>query len=378
MNAAIIDIGSGSVALALVELEKNKAPKIKFSRRYDFRMDSDLNLDRIVSQTLTGLTGLILELQNSGFNPPEKIFCFLSSHLIASQTRIIKANFNQPRKIDQLMIDELIKGDLDKFKIDNGGTLGDKNTIIIEKKIMRVRLNGYEVSKFKNKNATAIEISMLLTLTSVKIFDQIKELIIGAFHNKELEAHSFSLALFTVIRDLWEADRDFIFMDIGSEITDICLTRGAALESSTSFPVGKNSLIRSMIDQTNTNQKVVESMLNNYAADPLDSRIRRYVKDNLNQAGRRWMDLIYSAMSKLDGQSKLPADLILLADRDSSAIFEELIGQIKLSNLTILNKEPNLKKLSGDELRKFCENKSGASDDIFLSILSIYVSKLLN
>ncbi len=365
MIVAIIDIGSGSIGLALVLLEKGKAPTLKFSTRKDFKMEKTLDSRRLISQTLETLALSISEMQRAGQGVPSGIFCFLSSHLIASQTRVVSLNLKETERIDEFTINNIVSGELEKFKFEHSGQLKSSSEIVIEQKIMSVKLNGYKVSNFKNRLASEVEVSVFFTLASSKILNDIKSLIMDSFHTDQIEFHSFPFAYFSILRDLFKSEQNFIFIDIGSEITDVCLVKDEVFGKTVSFPMGKNGVIRYIINKTGNDEEIVRSMIRNDTNDTAS-------------AGADWLNTTKLILEKLSLEEKLPEKIFILADKDVSNIFKNFITSVQLSGVTILNKEPEVRELTSADLNKFCDNKSGSIDDPFLMISTIFVNKLLN
>ena len=367
MIIAIIDIGSGSIGLALVVLEKDKVPTLKFSLRREMRFQNTLAPEMLLSQTLKILSSIIIDMQKKLPDAPSGVFCFLSPHLIASQTRTIKINFTEPTAIDESVINNVVGKEIEKFKTE----------ALIEQKIMSVKLNGYEVSNL-NKIAAEAEISVFFTLTSEKILDNIKDTISASFHNRQIEFHSFPFAYFSVLRDIFKIDSDFVCMDIGSEITDISLIKGGILERSTSFPFGKNEITRSLIDKTSVDRSLAGSMIKNYTEGIVEQGIRSELGKEISTAGSRWLDAAKSAIRQISAEGKLPGKFFILADKDVSSVFNNIIGSISLVDKVILNKEPEIIELTGADLNKFYNSNGSSTYDPFLTMEAIFVNKLLN
>lgn len=378
MNGAIFDIGSGSVGLANILIEKGKIPTLKFKTRYNLPIEKKPYPKNILHNTAEALRQSIGEMQKKTGDAPVRSFCFLGPHLVASQTRVIRVNFSESKKISATMVDELVEKEMNFFKNEHLKQSGLDQEIFLEKKVMKIRLNGYEVSNYKDKVATELEISVFLTLSGTNVTDLVKSVIGDSLHNNQIEFHSFSFAYFSVIRDILESNEDFLFIDIGSEITDICVTKEGQFVKSVSFPGGKNEIIRYMSKEKMMDEANVISSLRNYSSKVFEEKTKIQIEKEIDLAGTNWLNNIRSVLGGLSLEDKLPQKFFILADDDISAVFKRLMVSTHLSEIMILNKEPEINTLTGADLRKFCDNKSGTIDDPFLMIPTIFVNRLLN
>lgn len=378
MTGVIIDIGSGSIGLATVLLEKGRVPTLIYSSRKDFKVERNLNPRILLTNTVEILRSSIAEMQKKGVDNPSDIFCFLSPHLVASETRTINIKFDKTTKISEAMINDLVEKELGQSGSIAMRVVGDNSQIMFEKKIMGVRLNGYETASVNNKFANTVEIAVFSTISSKNILDSIKNVVINSFHHTQVEFHSFPFAYFNALRDIFKSEQDFVFMDIGSEITDISLVKDGVFIKSTTFPHGKNRLLRQLVDKTKKDESIVKSMLANYIENAIVERQKTDFSLILSSVGAEWAETVKSILNEMSNETKLPGNLFILVDNDVEDIFRGFISSMHISEITVLNKEPEWKFLTSVELNKFCENRSGEQNDPFLIISAIFVNKLLN
>ncbi|MDO8493516.1 MAG: hypothetical protein Q7S19_03175 [bacterium] len=348
MNVAIIDIGSGSVGLAGVLLEKDKVPILKFSKRIELTLQEKLDPERLLQESFTAIERVIADMQKGMALAPSSVFCFLSPHLIVSQARNIILNFDKSSTVNSLVINDAVNRELKRFSAGN-----NSGEVVIEHKIMGVKLNGYETTNLKDRIANRLEISIFFTLAPADILNKIKKQISSSFHNEQVEFHSFSIAHFAILRDIFRAEQNFAFIDIGSEITDVSLVREGVIEKTTSFPLGKNTFIRSIMNKMQVSAPVALSIIKKGG--------------DLVSVSEEWITAIRGAIDSNNFEGKVREKIFILTDKDFSG-----------ATSAILNQQLEIKELTSTDLNKFCQNYSGAVDDPFLMVASIFVNKLLN
>ncbi len=368
---AVIDVGSSSVGGALVNIQENTKPKIVFAIRKSFKALKDPKPDILLDVTTKTAAAVLEEVFNSKLGRPENVHFFLSSHLYLSQTRYIKLSKQMPITVDDRTIQQLVKTDLDNFNKEQLG-LSNKligaDNLIVEKKVQQISLNGYPTSKPYGQKATEITIAIYLGISNKKLIDTLRLLAFNAFHEIKTEFHSFSFSSFSVIRDTLLHGDNFVFGDIGGEITELLICRDGVLEETTSFPFGKNTLLRMFDDK---------SVFNLYHGDKLDSKTKEKMSKLLNANGPKFKNFLQDAFQKLSKERLLPQPFFIVVDEEVSSVFNDYIKDTRLVDFTKLGKPPYVLTLSSKQLEKFCNSKSVLfGKDVFLTILGIFVDKI--
>ena len=96
MYVLVVDIGSGSVGLALTLITRGAAPVVQFAIRQELPLQKKPNASRLLYMTIKVLRALVLQYQIGCHPNPSEIHCYRSSHLAISQTRVIKLQFDEP------------------------------------------------------------------------------------------------------------------------------------------------------------------------------------------------------------------------------------------------------------------------------------------
>ncbi|MEK7066744.1 MAG: hypothetical protein AAB965_04220, partial [Patescibacteria group bacterium] len=238
MNAVLLDIGSGSVGFSLVEFREGDVPIIKFTAREEFNLGEFLYTEKIVPQTFLVIERLKERMDRVTPVRSEEVHCFLASHLVMSQANTGRAVFDQPETITEEIIHDIARSGLNY-------SLLVPNMEKIEEKIMQVRLNGYETAEPVGHTAKEVEATSFVSLVEKDFLQASKYLLQSLFPDQPIKYHSFAFSSYGVIREILdETDDEFAFIDVGSEITEVGISRDGSLEKTISFPHGRSSLIR--------------------------------------------------------------------------------------------------------------------------------------
>ncbi|MBI3633131.1 MAG: hypothetical protein HY226_02460 [Candidatus Vogelbacteria bacterium] len=375
MHVLVVDIGSGSAGLALVFLKKGSAPTIKYSIRQDIPFQKVPSAGRLLYLTLKSLRALVLQYQRDGNPNPDKIDCYLSSHLLISQTRIVKLQFDTPRRINRSLIDSMINGELVLFKSENA-TKYKERSVVVDNKLMSVKLNGYNVDDIDSRSVKELELAVFFTLVSESIDIAIRHTIADCFHHANLETHSFLFSSFSVYRDLFKENKDFVFIDIGGEVTDISLVKDGILESSSSFSSGKNNLIRQVTKRFGDERLLADSVLNIYSEGGMNERFKELLRPVFDDFGREWSNKLKFAIDKLASNKRLPDIFYILSDADVAALFQTMLASTDLSGKLLLNKSPDIKTIINKDFERFYLHGNNVVSDVFLTMGALFSNKI--
>ena len=376
---AVVDIGSGSVGVALVELSRGTVPSILFSIRQDLGIQKKFNPKSLLFSTITSLSAVIKEMQKTIIIRPKEIHIFLSPHLLISQTRIIKAQYGDNVPITSSLISNLLKNERDVYLNDIHSMGQDESKRIpIEERVIKITLNGYEVQNAGGKYAKDLELSVYYSFSSQEIIESIKHTVEHSVNDPIIIFHSFAFSYFNGLRDSLNSINDFIACDIGSEITDFYLIKDGVLEQSVSFPIGKSYLYRSLHFNTETSDQLFSSELQLLNQGKLNLTTGGKLARHFHDAGGVWKEEVKKIIQNLAKTTTIPETLFLLSDDDVAPIFYELMSKSEFSKYSSLNIQPSIKTLSSADFANFCDNKSAYVCDPFIMISAIFLNKIFN
>jgi cell division ATPase FtsA len=166
---------------------------------------------------------------------------------------------------------EFEKEAIDSFDVN----VSDSTPYVLERKITQVFLNGYETSNPYFKKSKTADLSIYLSLSPQEPVKLVQNAIHNYFGVKKVDFHSFPFVTYNAIRDNFSDEDSFVFMDVASEVTDIILVRNNSIVKIVSFPIGKNLLIRNVMDMMGITAEVALSYLKMYAEKTSDVSLRK-------------------------------------------------------------------------------------------------------
>ncbi|MFA5987855.1 MAG: cell division protein FtsA [Candidatus Paceibacterota bacterium] len=374
----VVDVGSSSVGASLVVIDKKDAPRIVVSAREDMPFRKKLDHEDLISNTFKTIENVLSQVtrQASGELYPRSVHVFLASHLFLPSLRRLHIQKDVPFYVTKNFVDELIKIDVEKYKTEIfEKSLEEKknDNVVFESKIPRICLNGYRTQNPYDKYAHDLDITAYIGMASRDFISGIST-VVGKFYAGIVPiVHSFPFVGFNVVSDTLLHDNNFVFIDIGGELTEVVVCRENSISGLFSFPVGKNSLIRAISERFSVGKAQALSLVRMYTEKQANSASDQKILAAMEDTRLKFTDNLKKALGVLSDKRLLPQAFYLVADDDVSPVFVEYLKSDKFGEFLALNKEPFSMVIPSKFMEKFCHGQAG---DVFMTIEAIFVDKL--
>ncbi len=377
--ALVFDVGSSSVGGALFEVQKLGIPKIILSVREPIIFEGKVDIDRFLSLTLKSLEIVAGRIFKTSIQKPSKIFCVLSSPWYASQTRTIKLGKNTPFLFTQKLADNLIQKEISLFEEENLSKFSHTGNKVqlIEFKNMKTMLNGYATSDPINKKAKKVEMIIFVSMSGDKILKKIKETISKHFNFKDIKFSSFAMASFTVARDMFIHQENFLLVDIAGEVTDISMINKNVLSNSISYPLGRNFMIRKVSDSLGCTLDEARSFVSLYKDGHASEAMEKKLGPIISKLKTQWLQGFQESLVKLSDDISVPATIFITVDQELKDFFGDIIKTEQFNQYTLTESEFRIIFLDNQTLHSITAFKDNTVRDPFLIVESIYINRFI-
>ena len=383
----IIDIGSGSIVVAVVSVcsDPNIVPEILYTNRKEIKYYGGLNSRRFLFSMINAFEEALTDLQKNFISISKNIInikethCFFSSLWHISQTRVLTNENGKDTKIIKSLINRIVEKE---SKIFETSTLkGDINISaediqIIEKKIMQIKLNGYETSEPYSKMAKTLEINFFISAVSKKVIKILEESFFRFFNNKIIQYHTFINTAFVTLRDINPTINDYLFLDISGEITEIAIIKNGVLFDSISFPFGKNSIVRKLSEDLGTNKEEAISRASLYKSNDSIKIANSKISKIIENLMKEWHKLFDISIKQLLSNIALPQGIFFMSDDDVSQLVGDFIKLYKFDNIDTFEKLVNVKFIDNEIFEEYVKYNNQGEKDQFLSLETIFLKKM--
>ena len=378
---AVIDLGSASVGGMLIKKTAKSGQEIITSTRVPINFLMDVDFQAFWRCAVNSLNKVMSQLLKDYPKGPDKVLCAFSHLWVISQTRVIKVKKNEKFKIDKNFLDKIIENEIKTFKIQGQTQIASlkENVELVEYKIMRTSLNGYNVENPFDKWTKRFSAYVHMSLIDNSIKKTLQESFLKNFGDVTIEFRTMPFIIFSILKNLDKIDEGFLFLDIGGETSDISLVRRNVLEETISFPRGKNFLIRKVASAFKTFVDDAISILNSYQNNQISPAILEKLIPIIEFAKKEWNDYLEKTMQELSRELPLPKKILVVSN---TSVFEEFVQGVKnesLAKFTILSKPFELERISAEALKDhfIFKRNINVDNDVFLMLESIFADKFL-
>ena len=375
--ALVFDIGSSSVAGALFYMQKSGVPKIIFSIREPIKLENQINFEKFLNLTIKSLDVIVNKICMQKLGAPKKIFCVLSSPWYASQTRIIKLGKNTSFIFNSKLADSLTQKEITLFEEEHlKKYLNNKEKIRpIELKNMKTLLNGYATPNPLNQKTKELEMTLFLSMSPEEVLSKIEESIGKHFYRGNIKFSSFAMASFSVARDMFVHQENFLLVDIGGEVTDISMVKKDILRTSISFPMGRNYMIRGVASALGCTLDEAKSYISLYKDEHMAKPNEKKFGPVVGKLKTEWLKKFQESLVNLSNDISIPATIFITVDQDFVQFFTELIKTEQFNQYTLTEAKFRIIFLGTQALHGIAIFQENIIRDSFLIIESIYINR---
>lgn len=377
----VCDIGNRTIGVALVEyVFGEKTPNVIFSERIsspDKQVKSLDNTIAIFSKDFNVLLSNVLKSCILNNIKPSRVSCFYSSPWFVSQTHILKIQQAEPvvfcESIIKKMLEEAEKNFLSEDSTKTN-SLSTKDLKIIERKITRIKLNGYQTHNPIGKKANTIEAALFLSALPETLISLIEDLIDRLWHRIKIEHHTFPLASFAMLRNEFNTYGSFLIVNIADNVTDISLINDEMLLDTFSFPIGKRNIIESIENACALDYELASSILSMYVKNEIHSdHLERFTK-TMESIKKDWTTHFESACNVLTKERPIPEAVYLITDQKILSFFELIIKNCGLGGYTTIDKDLRVYPVLKNIFDKYINYSSSINKDFFLETEVLYIN----
>jgi len=360
----VLDIGSASVGVALIEVKANsKKPTLHSTVRVPVALSEKPTFDVFLPKIIGFLEkALLLKLKKKKVASIKNAYCFYASPWYDANTNKVQIHKSYPVEITKHFIENILSDEKKNFL---EGVSSDED-YFTEQKVIDVRLNGYKTNAPIGKKAMDIDMSVFLSAIPKRVVDSVEKMIEKHLHVKHIYHHSFPLASYSSLIDIFPLENTFAVIDVTGEITDMYFVRDDVLKTIHSFPSGRNLLIRKVAEAFDVSVELAVSYLDLYFSGDAEEKFNNQMEAATKSVKEEWDIYCKNGMGEICGDEPIPDKVFLMIDDDVRSMFKK-IAESQIANIVSLDKET---------LKEFCECKNVVDTDPFLILESLFVHKM--
>jgi hypothetical protein len=326
---AIVDIHSGSVGMAIVDLGasmpqpplyahreylKIAATKTKGERELGALKEALLEASRQFKDT-----GLKMLRAQYAYARIEEVLFAYGVPWAHTATRFIKVEDPVPFVVSREQIGKLVAEaeTKDEAELEDSE---DLKVALIERAVIHTALNGYLTEMPHGKEATELSlahISGLVPKNILALADGIEDTLVPHAIRRD---HTLGIALFSVVRDLYPDVAQGLLINISAEATELAVMQDEVLIESTTVPCGAHTFLRQIADALGTIPEEAAMHLREYGKGT-SAKVSKIIA----AAAAAYTACLEEALAHLKTKYVLPHTVFLLANQDLDTFFGDVI-----------------------------------------------------
>jgi hypothetical protein len=266
-----------------------------------------------------------------------RIMCVFSSPWDVATTRSLHFRFEHPFVITPAFLNDVISYEGKNFinavskEADASKAPTEKRHVLAERDILRTAVNGYPVRYPVGRQADDFEMTLFLSALPQALFRSVEKICEKQFPGAGVELYSATGVYFNVLHQLYPAEKSFIITHIGGETTDVSVVKDNAITETISFPLGRNFVIRRLLDEiSGITPSVALSMINVHQNGDAAPRMSQKLHNVLSQVESDWVGLFADSMQDFAKDFFLPTRVFVLSGDNAAPSFANLITNHKL------------------------------------------------
>lgn len=367
---AIVDVGSGSVGVAIVVSDPlEKGPIIIWTHRENISRRDHANLDVVEKDITTALVNAVLELGSNGTKALRKhdskaavkfVQVAISAPWSFTVSRTVTLAHEESFTVNQSILEELAEKASKEATEELQASEELKSAVtLISSTTTNIELNGYSVRNPFTTPTKKVIVSQLIGLGQNKIVATLEEVLEKVLPGCDTKIDTFMFLYFQALRSLATNISEVCLMDVTAEGTEIGIIRDSILRYTTHIPSGTRTFARKFGDATKTTVSEGLSYMTSSASNVSVSLTPTH-KENIEILEKEYETNLEELFTLTGDALSIPKTIFLHAPEEMEGWLEERISNAAKK---ILGRKPNIHLITS----KYLQNEVISDSALLLS-----------
>jgi hypothetical protein len=357
----IIDVGSGSVLVAIVASDQQKNhPDIIWSKREYTLLRKAESLEDSAKSIMTSLINAFMLLdsegrkvffEKTGLRKIPTVQVTIAAPWSYTVTKTINYQNEEPFEVTDTLIEELLRTAQQKVteELRENERVHELGLSIIARTVIDILGNGYSIIVTGKQKAVSLKVIEATAVAQKYLVDAIADAKGKIVPSADLFQFSFMLAFFYTMQDLLSDVKEYCLVDVTYEATEIGVVRDGILNYCTHIPYGSLSFARDLSEILSVT--IEEAM--SYLESPDTSEILAKYSDRQREAYtevvRKYQDKLVELFSETGDSLTIPKTIFLHSNLYTEPFFKKQVADAAKANT---KSSHGIKNVSAEILKK--------------------------
>lgn len=375
---AVCDVGSGSVAVGIVEVTAGEKPgaRVIIAERRSLPLTEApvsgtvpgavQSPDRIGTLAQETATAVLEKHAKAGGTPPKEVIAIVHAPWVRSQTVHASKKYESPIVITQAVISEIAKE-----ASQSQTTLEAGN--IFERSVMHIMLNGYHSKVPEGKSVQRLGVSVLQSDMDSGMRQALDRAFGAAFPGRAVQYHSVFFAMSVVIQEYAHNPPSYTVVDVTSLATSAADVRAGAVMHHASCDVGWRTIAEGLSTIQKTTPEEALSKVRMVAEDTCSDALCGEVFTALKKVEPSIVEAYGRMFAELSKERRVPEILFVISPPDLSQWFTALLARIDLAQFTLTERPFTVQPLHARYLSEAVSFNPGIIPEAGLAVGAAFV-----
>jgi hypothetical protein len=246
-----------------------------------------------------------------------------------------------------------------------------RDRVLSEESVIATLLNGYEVSNPFGKRVERADLLILSSTLDAKVTAAVSSTLRKAYHTRAIRITAFSPVAYTVFRDVYPHEKDYLIFSVGGETSDITLVKRGLLASSASTTHGLADMLRAA-DRVPAIAREPVALPTDSAVDPAHDLGK---SARITAAKGDWVAGITSALAGIAKDQALPRTLFLLAEEGAQDFLKTVLDEGPFRTLLLSDEPLAIIPVVPQHFAPYVNTRGEAEGDVPLAMLALFHNK---
>lgn len=351
----IIDIETSTVRALLVRYRHGVAPVVFARSSRTFRLLPQADFYQVWREIRNAVTAVLDDLVSESGVRPGRAQCILAAPWYAAQIRTVNISRKTPFRISHKLIFKVRNEEEQQFRQHVREMFIDfeHNVRIIERQLVHMRLNGYAVNHFEDKDATQAELTFYHSVLDDAMHSLMEEMLQDYVIPEHIQFHTFPFVAFQALKHLLNTEEGFLFIRIGGEATELFSVAGDTVQDIASFMIGEHEVVRETAHALHTTTESAASQLRQYQIHQLREDAAAPIKTAIDHVSREWFGRLKNFLSVASRRRPVSQTIFFSADSPLTEAVRVFLQQDYAKYFTLFGKPFDVKIFSPRVMRQF-------------------------
>ncbi len=376
--ALLFDIGSDSIAGSVVHFSgiSGVAPRIIHTKRLHWKNDTQSSYDDLLRSMKYTLGNIARDIQDRDFplGANTGIYVTLSAPWFAHDIRRAELSRGTVFTINQKTLEGIKQREMSAFYKESAEIYGE-DFKLIEETIIDISVNGYTTANPIGQKTKHIDLSIYVSVSPKEVLSVIEDTLGRVFHHN-IEFQTSTLVTYVVSRDFFAKEKDYIFIDIGGELTDILVVRNNTIFQTLSFPLGIQFFNNSIAKSLGSSPHEAHSILTLASKNALQKDYKEKVLNAKQKAYKAYEKHLEESLRQLAKKYKLPQEMYISGYSFFEEDLKKLLEQEHVGQYSMLEIPFEVEILNGPKFYSRLVYQPEVKRDLFIALSALYRSHI--